>query len=78
MSSVDQIRRKLQKAMDDAGEGPVTAAIELDLERNYISDFLDGRKRSLKTEVTFALAERYSIPVKDLIVTKEKPLRATG
>jgi len=75
MPSVDQIRRKIQKAMDDAGEGPVTVALALDLERNYIRDFLVGDKRSLKTEVMLLLSERYSIPFKELVVTKEKALK---
>jgi hypothetical protein len=44
----------------------------MDLERNHIRDFLEGKKRSLRTEIMLALSERYSIPFKDLIITKEK------
>lgn len=64
--------------MDDAGEGPVTVAGEIGLERNHLSDFFQGRKNSLKTETMIALGDRYNIPIKDLVVTKEKPARATG
>lgn len=76
MPTVDQIRRKIEKAMEVAGDGPV--ALDLGLERNHLRDFLTGKKRSLKTETMMLLSERYGIPFKDLIVTKEKPLRATG
>lgn len=78
MATVDQIRRRLERAMNAAGEGPVWLAGELGMERNHIRDFLQGKKRSLKTETMMALSERYSIPFKDLVVTKDKPARATG
>ncbi len=71
--TVEQIRRKIQKAMDDRGEGPVSASVDMGLERNHIRDFLQGKKRSLKTETMMAIAERYDIPFSDLIVTKDKP-----
>jgi hypothetical protein len=75
MPSVEQIRYRIQKAMDGAGEGAVTVAIELELERNHLRDFLEGKKQSLKTEVMLAISQRYDIPFKDLIITKEKILR---
>lgn len=79
MPSIDQIRRKIQKAMDDAGEGSVTLAAELGLERNHIRDFMKGTKQSLKTEVMLQIADRYHIPFKDLIVTKaSQPRRAAN
>jgi hypothetical protein len=78
MATVDQIRRRIEKAMEIAGEGPVRLAGELGLERNHIRDFLEGKKASLKTETMIAISERYSIPFKDLVVTKDKPVRATG
>lgn len=75
MPTVDQIRRTITGAMDEAKEGPITAALELNLERNYLRDFLDGKKRSLKVEVIFALASRYDLSINDLIITKEKPAK---
>lgn len=78
MTTVDQIRRKIQKAMDDKGEGPVTVALDLGLERNHIREFMIGKKRSLKTEVMMLISERYGIPFKELLVSQEKPLRAAG
>lgn len=68
MATPDQVRHTLRLAMARKGEGPVTVALELGQERNYISDFLDGRKQSLKTEVTLALVKRYRIPLKDLLI----------
>lgn len=73
MPTVDQIRDRIRKAMERVPEGPVTVAIDLGFERNHIRDFLDGKKRSLKTEVMMAIADRYAIPFKDLIITKQKP-----
>ena len=78
MPSTEQIRRRIQGAMASAGDGPVTVAIELGLERNYLRDFLEGKKQSIKTEAMLLLSERYSIPFKDLIITKEKALRRAG
>jgi hypothetical protein len=75
MPSIEQIRHKIQRAMAGAGEGPVAVAVELGLERNHLRDFLTGKKRSLKTETMLAISERYGIPFKDLIVTKEKNQR---
>lgn len=78
MSSVEQIRRMITGAIEKAGEGPVTVALDLGLERNHLRDFLEGKKRSLKTEVMLMISERYAIPFKDLVITKEKALRRTG
>lgn len=78
MPTVEQIRRTIAHAMEKVGEGPITVALELELERNYLRDFLEAKKNSLKAEVCFALSERYSIPIKDLIVSKEKRLRRAG
>lgn len=78
MPSIDQIRGRIQRAMDGAGDGAVTVAVELGLERNYLRDFLEGKKQSIKTEAMLLLSERYNIPFKDLIITKEKTLRRAG
>jgi len=75
MPSVDQIRFRIQRAMDSAGDGAVTVAIELGLERNYLRDFLEGKKQSLKAEIVMALSEKYDIPFKGLLVKKEKLAR---
>lgn len=78
MATIDQIRRRIEKAMEAEGEGPVWLAGEMGLERNHIRDFLQGKKASLKTEAMLAIAERYSIPFNDLVITKERRARATG
>lgn len=75
MPTVDQIRKTIAGALEAAKEGPITAAIEMKLERNYLRDFLDGKKRSLKTEVILALVARYNIDFNDLIITKERLAR---
>lgn len=79
MPTVEQIRHTLATAIRKAGEGgAVKVATELGLERNYIRDFLTGKKQSLKTEVTFALAEQYKIPIKDLLLKKLKTVKNTA
>lgn len=75
MPTIDQIRGRIEKAMADRGEGPVAVAVDLELERNHIRDFLEGKKQSLKTEVMMALSERYGIPFNDLVLRKEKKHR---
>lgn len=76
--SVDQIRQTIRRAMANAGEGAVTLAVQLDQERNYVRDFLEGDKNSMKTEVMLAISERYGIPFEQLIVTKAKVLRKSA
>lgn len=77
MPTVDQIRHLLARALEKKG-GPITVAQELGYERNHIRDFLEGKKRSLRTEVMLALSEYLEIPFKDLVITKEKAMRRTG
>jgi hypothetical protein len=77
MPTVDQIRHTLARALEKKG-GAITVAQELGFERNHIRDFLEGKKRSLKTEVMLALAEYLEIPFKDLVITKEKAIRRAG
>ena len=78
MPTVDQIRQTISRALERKGEGPITVALELQLERNYIRDFIKGDKNSLKTEVTIALSAYLDIPLKDLLITKERRLRRVG
>ena len=75
MPTLDQIRHTIAKALDKRGQGAVTVAQEMGLERNYIRDFLKGDKNSIKTEVALALSEYLDIPFKDLVISKEKKLR---
>ena len=75
MTTVDQIRQKIARAIEAAGDKPIPLAIELDQERNYIRDYLEDKKRSLKAEVLMKISERYGIPINELMVKKEKPSR---
>lgn len=76
--NVDQIRQRITAALDKKAVGPVTVALDLQLERNHIRDFLVGDKNSLKTEVMLDLSEYLDIPFKDLVITKEKRLRRSA
>lgn len=78
MPTLDQIRHTITKALVKKGEGAVTVALELGLERNYIRDFLKGDKNSIKTEVALSLSEYLDIPFKDLVISKEKKLRRSA
>lgn len=77
MPTVDQIRHTLARGLEKKG-GAITVAQELGYERNHIRDFLEGKKRSLKTEVMLALSEYLDIPFKDLVISKEKAVRRAG
>jgi hypothetical protein len=72
MPTADQVRKTLARALEKAGEGPVGLAAAMGIERNYIRDFLQGKKDSLRTEVMLDLSERFGIPFKDLVVTGKK------
>ena len=68
MRPVDQIRRRIQKALDDAKVGPITIAIELGWPRDHLRDYLAGKKSSLKTEKMLQLSDRFGIPFKELVI----------
>jgi hypothetical protein len=72
MPTADQVRKTVVRALEKAGEGPVGLASAMGIERNYIRDFLQGKKGSLGTEVMLDLSERLGIPFKDLVVTRKK------
>jgi hypothetical protein len=78
MPSVDQIRHTITAALAKEGIGPVTLALELGKGRDYLRDFLEGKKDSLKIEVVIALSERWDIPIKNLVPSEEKALRRSA
>ena len=75
MSTVQEVRNRIQQAFDHKEESPITVALELELERNHIRDFLDGKKDSLKSEVLLMLSERYKIPFNLLIIKRQRKRR---
>jgi hypothetical protein len=77
MTTPAQVRARIQKALDEAKPplGAVTVAIELGWERNYLRDFLEGKKESLKAERYFQLSSQFNIPINELITIKEKQVR---
>lgn len=75
MSSADEVRRRIQQALARAGDSPITLAQEWDLERNHLRDFLDARKDSLKAEVLQLIADRYGIPLVQLIIKRQRKQR---
>lgn len=75
MTTPDQARARIQKALDEAEVGPITVSLELGWERNYLRDFLEGKKDSLKAERYFQLSQQFNIPINELITIKEKPAR---
>jgi hypothetical protein len=75
MSSVDEVRHRIQQAFDRTGESPITVALEWDFERNHIRDFLEGKKDSLKPEVLENLSVRYGIPLNMLIIKRQRKKR---
>ena len=78
MPSVDQIRNIISKALERKGTGAVAAAVELEWERNYLRDFLQGDKDSLKAEKLLELSEYLDVPFKDLLISKDKKIRKAG
>lgn len=61
--------------MERAGDKPVSLAAEWDLERNHLRDFLERKKDSLKPEVLALLADRYDMPLAQLIITRPRRKR---
>lgn len=75
MSTTAEVRHRIQQALDRAGDGPVTLALEWEMERNHLRDFLLGRKESLKPEVLQLISERYGIPLSMLIIKRQRKKR---
>lgn len=75
MSSVDEVRNRIRRAMDAAGDKPVTLALEWGFERNHIRDFLESKKDSLKPEVLENVSQRYGIPFSLLIIKRQRKKR---
>lgn len=75
MSSVDEVRQRVQAAFTKTGDSPISIALEWELERNQIRDFLEGKKDSLKPEVLQLLSERYGIPFSSLIIKRQRKKR---
>lgn len=75
MSSLEEVRSRIRHAMERAGDKPVSLAAEWDLERNHLRDFLERKKDSLKPEVLALLADRYDMPLAQLIITRPRRKR---
>lgn len=82
MPTVDEVRQTIARAMEMAGEGPIQLgdciAEDLGIERNYVRDFIVGKKQSMKTEIMQLISKRYRIPFDSLIIRKKKKLRTTA
>jgi hypothetical protein len=75
MSSLQEVRNRIQQAIDAKGDSSITLALDWDLERNHIRDFLEEKKDSLKPEVLLLLSEKYAIPFNLLIIKRKKKQR---
>lgn len=75
MASADHVRATIQRALDKKGEGPITVTERIWHERNYLRDFLIGKKRSINTEFAMALAAYLDIEFNDLVITRPRRLR---
>lgn len=82
MPTVDEVRQTIARAMEKAGEGYIRLGdcikADLGIERNYVRDFMIGKKDSMKTEVMDLISRRYRIPFRTLIISKKKRIRTTG
>ena len=75
MSTVDEVRHRLDQAFARTGDSPITLALKWDLERNHLREFLIGKKQSLKHEVIEMLSEHFDIPLDLLIIRRQKKKR---
>ena len=75
LSSVEEVRNRIRRAIEGSGDKPVTLALEWGFERNHIRDFLEAKKDSLKPEVLAAISERYGIPFPMLIIKRQRKKR---
>jgi len=75
MSTVDEVRHRVSQAFAKSGDSPITVALEWELERNHIREFLIGKKESLKPEVLQLLSDRYGIPFNLLIIKRQRKKR---
>ncbi len=78
MSSVNEVRQRIQHAFTKSGDSPITCALDWGFERNHIRDFLDGGKESLKPEVLQLISEQYGIPFNMLIIKRQRKKRKSA
>ena len=81
MPTHEEVRQRLKQAFArPSAEGPITLALEWELGRDYIQDFLKGRKDTMDYEVIENLSAHFGIPISLLVIrrNKKKRLRAAG
>jgi hypothetical protein len=78
MSTVDEVRHRIQQAFTKTGDSPITVAQDWGYERNHIREFLIGKKESLKTEVLLLISEKYGIPFNMLVIKRQRKKRKTA
>lgn len=76
MSLVDKDR--LQKAMETAGVKPAALASRIDRDKDYIRDYLIGRKRSLKADDAQKIADALGVPLSSLTANSDGNARLPG
>lgn len=64
MSLID--KRLLEKAMDDAGIKPAPLALAIGRDKDFVRDYLMGRKKTLKLDDAQAIASELGIPLSSL------------
>lgn len=81
MASVDEIRQRIETLLKDRGVGAVGAVRSMKdakattVDRNYLRDFLEGKKRTLGSEFSKAFAEHFDIEISE-IIPKSAPKEA--
>lgn len=76
MSLID--KKALEKAIEDAGTKPAPLALAIGRDKDYIRDFLSGRKKTLKVDDAQAIAEQLHIPLSSLTGGRTDDLSGSG
>ena len=65
--SEDTLRNRIAARLDELGVSPITAALEVGLERTYIRDFVTGKKATLRSDKYPQVAAALKWTMADLI-----------
>src|SRR5690348_6353417 len=63
------LRKRIKARLAELGRGPIEAAVKAGLERSYISDFVSGKKRSIKIDAYPKVAAALDWSVRELTET---------
>lgn len=75
---IQQVRQRLRSAIEDAGSDPTAVSREIGRGKDYVRDFLDGRKHSLAASAVAAIEAALGLSHGYIMAATEPESRSTA